>query len=196
MRDNCSWCISDDNWWFIEMRITLLMCKQISKLLISISGAVRSLYHSQRSCTLDWMRLPCLHVFDAASKLSHFLYALHELLHSELFQEEVCGWEESRLRWSKLRNAGRSKTVFFTQPFRVHIKVNWRVLCASHYESFNLIFLYKCSRQHVVFVVYAVVCQMYLNFVSFCKLLISRRIVKILICKRESEAFSVARNVT
>lgn len=67
----------------------------------SISGTIRSLHHSQHSCTVDRMCIPSLHVIDAATELSHLLHAFHELLRSKLLQEEVTSDEESRV---KVRN--------------------------------------------------------------------------------------------
>jgi hypothetical protein len=70
----------------------------INNLQLPFSGTIRSLHHSQHSCTLRRMCFPGLHVIDAAAQFNNFLYALHELLHSKLFKEKVTGDEKSGVK--------------------------------------------------------------------------------------------------
>lgn len=64
-------------------------------LCLLISGAVCALHYPQHSRALHRMRIPTIHVIDAAAQLNHLLHSLHELLRPKLLQKEVRGNEKS-----------------------------------------------------------------------------------------------------
>lgn len=124
----------DNNWQFSSKyrrrRLWNISCSRFHTytyriIFLSLSGAVRVVHLPQCTCSLHRMCIPAILVEPSLAQLSHFLRALHELLHSKFLQKEVTQRPKATSRTAASEKSWmRSKTLLWHQkpPFRLYCK--------------------------------------------------------------------------